>query len=185
MYEKRSRGPILPPWRHPEGPKVTPKPRSRTQRGPQGAPSAPEVAQVLRSIVNMQVICTPAGRAPVAQVLDLAPQPPPPPPKTSKTGFSKRRVTLERSSFSTPHAGPLRGRRIPWPAATCADPEQNPILKGVEVGALLFRISPNLPTRHAPFPHPSHFSRRIHALPFPQFGLVSLITFYTSRVSQF
>ena len=58
---KRSRGPILPPWRHPEGPKVTPKPRSRTQRRPQGAPSAPEVAQVLRSIVNTQVICTPPG----------------------------------------------------------------------------------------------------------------------------
>ena len=76
IYEKRSRGPKLPPWRHQEGPKVIPKPRSRTQRGPQGAPSAPEVAQVLRSIVNMQVICTPAGRAPVTQVTLLAPQPP-------------------------------------------------------------------------------------------------------------
>ena len=54
IYEKPSRGALLPPRRHQNDPKVTLRSSSRTQRGAQGAPSAPEEGQVARSIINMQ-----------------------------------------------------------------------------------------------------------------------------------
>ena len=46
-------------------------------------------------------------------------------------------------------------------------------------------MSPHLPTRYTSFPHPPYFSRRIHDSLSLQLALPSLVTFYTSRVSQF
>ena len=75
-----------------------------------------------RSMVNMQVNCIPPGRPRVGQVYHFPPQPPS--PITPKTYTSKRTVTLEGCSYRAPRAGPLRGRRTDWPAATAADPEK-------------------------------------------------------------
>ena len=75
-----------------------------------------------RSMVNMQVNCIPPRRPRVTQGPDFGPQPRS--PIISKTYTSERTVTLERCSYNAPHAGPLRGRRTDWPAATAADPEK-------------------------------------------------------------
>ena len=64
----------------------------------------------------------PPGTSRVAQVTAWAPQPPS--PITSKTYTSKRTGTLERCSYRTPRAGPLRGRRIREGCAHCRRPRK-------------------------------------------------------------